>query len=517
MKNILMPLIVALFAFWNLPSRAEPMFGRYYGVLRHESRPNDQLARLDFVTEQEANGVIKLRATLVLYFGDFSSDEYASYDYHNVQYNLLTGTLVFDSNERELHFIVNNFRPGTIEAELKTGSGVVGKLMLKQSGSVNVERPLIQPIWGEFRGICDGIGQRLQMQSSPARPIATNRSDPFVPFIILTQRGDNGGAGCPVGTSTCVTNMYYDADYDFFKGHMDFHGKYGTLSCDVDHEGLTCGSCRFNRSSRENVGKGEKLWATSTPEWVLSSRPEAPGGSIQGVYSGFVHVEARDVYLPMSLAVTTYQGTPEGSTDQGLMVSVVSRLSFGGHTVTDESINTKFDPRQMNIMNAQPIFDRADHSTDMILKINKIGEGVVEGIWFSRRFGRVGQLYLSTNSAVELLKPEKLNLPLDGSFSDGALTVLTNVAMSDRAINSQDPFSPLTIEGNAWLVGVTTKKPFFDSAYDPFTGKFALSITDEGVIIGKRTETGIRIKSPNGGIMRPMQPHLPIELMEVSP
>lgn len=88
-KYFLMPLIVAFLAFWNLPSHAQPMFGRCYGVLRHEGRPNDQLARLDFVTEQDANGVLKLRATMVLYFGDFSSDEYASYDYHNVQYNLL--------------------------------------------------------------------------------------------------------------------------------------------------------------------------------------------------------------------------------------------------------------------------------------------------------------------------------------------------------------------------------------------------------------------------------------------
>ena len=511
-------LFLLLMTLWSLNLQAAPTFGRYFGVLRHEHLPQDQLARLDFITEQESGGILKLRATLILYFGDYSSDEYASYDYDNITYNLLTGTLVFDSAEREVHFVVNNFGGGRLDADLRTGHGIVGRLQLSQATQVNVERPLVQKIWGEYRGICGGVGQRFQVQSSPFHPIATNRTDPFAPFIIMAQVGDNGGAGCPIGASTCVTNVYHDADYDIFTGHIDFHGSYGSLPCDVDESGITCGQCRYNRSSNEAVRPGVMSLPVTQPKWVVKLDENAPNVGLQGVYRGYVHLERRDIYQMMSIAVTTYrQGGGETGGNENLMVSIVSSVRYGGHTDTDEAINTKFDPRPLNIMNSQPVFDRSDHTTDMIVKITKIGGGSIEGSWYSRRFGFVGNFLLSSSGAVELAQPEKLDSKLTGNFSDGKLNVNMIVGMSDRATSSKDPFSPLTIQGNLWYKDLTPRKPFTDSAFDPFTGKFSLETDGPGgAYIGSRTKHGIKLKIPNQGILRPMQSHSYIELMEVS-
>jgi hypothetical protein len=215
--------------------------------------------------------------------------------------------------------------------------------------------------------------------------------------------------------------------------------------------------------------------------------------------------------------VTTYrQGAGEGSDQDELMVSLLSSVRFGGHTDTDQSINTKFDPRPFNIMSAQPVFVRADHSTDMILKLTKMSGGVAEGLWYSRRFGFVGTFLLTSWGIVELVDPSKLDSKLSGRFSDGLLNVDMMVGMTDRAVSSADPFSPLMIQGNLWYSDITARKSFVDTAFDPFTGKFSVETDGPGgAYIGYRTARGIVLKVANQGVLRPMQSHNLIELLEV--
>jgi hypothetical protein len=484
---------------------------RYLGVLKHTAHEQDQLARLDIIQESDGPRGVRIRATLVLYFGDYTSDEYASYHYQNVRIDQASNTLIFDGPEREVHFVLTQGEGQKLEGDVKSGSGTVGRLIVENQRQVTVERPLVQKIWGEYRGVCDGVGRRLQIQSTPLRPIATNRSDPFAPFIIMAQIGDNGGAGCPLGASTCVTKTFIDADYDIFSGHIDLHGPLGAMDCTVDALGLTCGSCRYNRSSSETVNPGVKVLPTSQTEWSVSLNERAPSSGLDGVYKGYVHLKRRDIYHAMSIAVTTYR---EG--DQ-LMASLVSSVRYGGHTQTDESITTKYDTRPINGSNSDMVFDRADQVTDMIIKVKKMGGGVIEGTWYSRKYGFVGNFSLASEGAVSLKNMEKLAPKLSGSYSNGALNIDMSVVMADREISSKDPFSPLIVEGNLWLTDITTRKPFTETAYDPFTGKFSLETDGPGgAYIGYRTKQGIKLKMPNQGIHRPMQSHSYIELQNVS-
>jgi hypothetical protein len=516
--------MVFMFVMWSSCTAAtngafaSAEFGRFVGFLHHEHRAQDQAARLDFIKESEDERTIKLRATLVLYFGNFDSDEYASYEYRNVSYDKASGTLVFDGAERELHFIVEAFRGEALEAKLRTALGVVGQLQLQQQNTVKVERPLVQRLWGEYRGVCEGVGRRLQIQSSPSHPIATNRTDPFAPFIIMAQIGDNGGAGCPTGASTCVTKVFHDSDYDIFTGHIDFHGAYGSMPCSVDEGGITCGTCRYNRSSGESVRGDVMEFKVSSPQWTIKVDDRAPEEGVDGVYKGFVHLERMDVYRPMSISVTTYPSTSGTDAERAAgLVSVISSIRYGGHTDTDESINTKFDPRPLTQGDGELVFDRSDNTTDMILTITRIGGGVAEGRWFSRRFGFVGRFALASSGSILLSDPSKLDTKLAGGFSDGKLNIDMIVAMSDRATSSKDPFSPLTIQGNVWYTDLSPRKPFSETSFDPFTGKFALDTDGPGgAYIGMRTKKGIKLKVPNQGILRPMQSHSFIELMEVS-
>ncbi len=504
-------LLSILLFFCSVSAHAQTLSDRYLGVLKHSSLAQDQLARLDIIREADGSNSGRIRATLVLYFGDFTSDEYASYHYQNVRFDAGSKTLIFDGPEREVHFVLSVGDAERLEGDVKTGNGNVGRLILGTDRNVTVERPLVQKIWGEYRGVCDGVGRRLQVQSTPLRPIATNRSDPFAPFIIMAQIGDNGGAGCPLGAGTCVTKTFIDADYDIFSGHVDFHGPLGAVDCNVDDMGITCGGCRYNRSSSETVKPGVKTLPSSPTNWSLNLNENAPAAGLDGVYQGFVHLKRRDIYHAMSLAVTTYQ---EGGK---LMASMVSSVRYGGHTQTDESITTKFDTRALNGNLTEMVFDRADQVADMIIKIKKIGGGVIEGTWYSRKYGFVGNFLLTSAGQVTLSEPAKLAPKLSGKYTNGKLNVNMSVVMADREISSKDPFSPLIIEGNLWLTEITTRKPFTETAYDPFTGKFSLETEGPGgAYIGYRTKNGLKLKMPNQGIHRPMQSHGHIELLDVS-
>ena len=514
-----MKLFMILLSMFSFCTRtlAAPTFSRYIGVLHHANIAQDQLARLDFITEQETSGVLKLRANLVLYFGGFDSDEYASYDYDNVSYNLLTGTLIFDTPERELNFAVSEFKPGALIAELQTGTGPVGQLVMTQNQDVTPERPLVQPLWGEYRGVCEHVGERIQIQTTPPSSMTTKRTDRFVPFGIHAQRGENGSSRCLEPAGTCVTAVYNDADYDFFSGHVDMHGSMGSLACQIDQSGLICGQCQFRRNSNEAVIATNFRMKNTPANLQIASTSASPSANLAGTYSGFAHFENRDLYLPFSLAITTYRQSPDGSAGDTLMVSIVANVKFGGHSTTDETISTKFDPRPLNIINAQPVLDRADHSTDMILKIISIENGVIEGEWHSRRFAKVGKFLVSNMGNIKLGPNAKFAPDMTGDYDNGDWHVNFQVVFADRAANSKDPFSPLTLRGWTRIADITPRMPITESAYDPFTGKFWIAMNERSYMMGHRTEHSILMKRPAVGVLRPMQPHSFIELPEVTP
>lgn len=522
MRHLFLALFGALFVV-TTTVQANPVagaFGRYVGVLKHAGIAQDQLARLDFVTENEVGGVLKLRATLVLFFGGFDSHEYASFDYDNVSFHLLQQTLVFDSAERELNFVVQNFAAGQLTATLQTGGGDVGTLVLSQAGSVTPERPLVQPLWGEYRGICEGVGQRLQIQSLLSRPGTTSRTDPFAPYEIVAQLGDNGGSGCDSSAGTCISAIYQDADYDFFKGHVDFHGRQGPLTCDVDATGLTCGSCRYERTSNDFVALGgEQILPQSQPQWQLPENfgeTSATVDSLQGQYSGFLHLEQRNLYQPMSVAVTTYRA-PGTEGDSALIVSLSSTLQFGGHTATDQAITTKFDPKPWSILRGLPVFDRVDHGTDTILKMTKFGPQGIEGEWFSRRYGRVGTFVLTKTSKITLLQPQLLAPAVNGVFDGDFSKLMLQIALSDSSMTSEDPFSPLTLHGWYSFNALGNRIQVTDGGYDPFTGKFSLGLGSAGYIVGLRRSGEVTMKRVSQVFLSPMQPHKMLRLREESP
>jgi hypothetical protein len=514
MKLVVIFLFIAICGF-SESINAAPAFGRYTGILRHANVAQDQLVRLDFITEQESNGLLKLRANMVLFFGGFDSAEYASYDFDKVTYNLLNGTLVFDTAERELHFIVHNFKDGHLQATVRTGVGNIGELILDQGDQAKPERPLLHPLWGEYRGICHGVGERLQIQTTPPTQITTSRSDRFAIFGIRAQKGENSRK-CFSDVGTCINAVFNDGEYDFFNGHLDLHGDFGTLSCSVDQGGLTCKDCRFQRHSNERVENKLFVNPTSQPMWSIPDASTSSG--LAGYYKGYVHLEQRDLLQPISIQISTYRQTPDGSGSETLMVSLVSNLYFGGHSDTDATISTKFDPRPLNLMNAQPIFDRADHNTDMIIKILNFKGSVIEGEWHSRRFGRVGRFAVSSGqNIVQLQDDAKLAPVIASRFDNGNWNLFLQVVFSDNSATSKDPFSPLALHGWAQLKGLTPRISVQTSTYDPFTGKFLLDLGDQSFMIGKRTSTGALITRPSNRILKPMLRHELLFLKDEQP
>ena len=506
---------LVLWLCFNSNLFAASPFGRYVGVLHHKNIPQDQLARLDFITDQEPNGSVNIRAVLVLYFGDFSSTEYTSYDYDHVSYNLLTGTLVFDGSERGLSFVVQKFGEGTLEATLKTVSGEVGTLSLKLGQEATPSRPLMQQISGEYRSICNGHGERLQVRALPFHPLTTNRSDPFTPFTIVAELGENGDSACP-NSGTCVQNTFSDTDYHFYQGRIDFHSKRGGLTCAVDDTGLNCGACRYQKHVPALAGMNVKTYPTAIPNWQLGN-PGNAQDSIAGTFTGFVHQEFRDVYQPMVLTIVSYRQPNASGNGDALILSVSSNIGFGSSAQPDESTSVKFDPRPLNILSPTPMFDRLDHNSDTILKLTRLESNVVEGVWFSRRFGRVGTFYLTLSGLVNPTDSNKLMEPLSGIYIGDQWRVDMDVGLSENAPTSADPFYPLTIHGRFGMPELTTMDAISGGTYDPFTGTFEITSNTMGTIIGTHDRTGIQIHRLKPLIFRPMSPYSPVTLRKVQP
>jgi hypothetical protein len=353
------------------------------------------------------------------------------------------------------------------------------------------------------------------VRALPFHPITTHRSDPFAPFAIVGELGENGNSACP-DAATCVEKTISDSDYNFFQGRIDFHSTRGGVTCAVDDMGLSCGSCRYQRHLPAIAELTAKTYSTATPTWQLGD-PGPAQDSIQGTFTGFVHQEFRDVYQPMIATLVSYRQPNAGGNGDALMLSLSSNIGFGSSAQPDESISVKFDPRPLNILSPTPVFDRQDHNSDTMLKFTRLDSNAVEGVWFSRRFGRVGTFYLTRSGLVQPKDPSKLLEPLSGVYGGDQWRIEMDVGLSDNAPTSADPFYPLTIHGRFGMPYVTSMATIMEGAYDPFTSAFAITGNSLGTILGTHDRSGIKMHRSRQLIFRAMLPFSPTVLRKIKP
>lgn len=495
-------------------AQAQTQFGRYLGVLKHAQIEQDQLAKLDFIVDRQSGTKFKMIAVLSLYFGDFNSREYVSYHFDSVNFNVLTGALVFDQPDQGVTLIAEHFGSGNFTARLRsTSAGDIGVLQLTQSSSVIPERDLVQPLWGEYRGTCDDVRTVLQVQTQRSSGDTSRMGNPFGTYDVSAQLAEVDPSACLDGSTLCVVRTFDSGVYNFFKGSFDLVGKYKTMRCKVSGMGLSCDKCTLRRTSNEASTSGEKAYPTSVGGY---SGVPMPGGnepsvkpaastSLSGTYSGYLFHERLGVYQAVSLNIASYQATG-ASGNPSLFVSAVSSMYFGGFD-SPEYVNHRFNEREFPLLSPQIVLERIEGDVDAVVQLTQLGNGTARGIWYSVLFGRVGTFELKNGVQPPPPSGAKLMAPLSGKYQNGDWKLDLNIVRESTPVNTVNPFYPLTLQGTFRLENITANIRIASGAYDFYTGKIGFKLEDDIMFSGFRDGDHLMLKRPTAGILRPLIPH----------
>ncbi len=521
--------IVVLLEVIAYQVNAAPVFGRYVGTLRHESMKRDQLAKIDFVVSREEGNTILLKAILTLHFGDFKSGDYVAYHFDNVRFNLLTQTFIFDQSDQPITLVGKQTAPNEFTGELRSDySGETGQLYLRSDKPANPTLPLIETLWGEYRGKCnskvegpstDTIVQLYTYRSSEG---AGQVGDPFRAYKINGFIGEYSADVCLSGGRECIRGNIKSGSYNFFENRLFLFNNYQNLSCTTESKGLNCDGCEpLLRVSEET--KGPRAFIPPSPPSMFGNTEPSDStaltsdvSSLQGKYRGYLHHEFLDRYQTGSLSILTYQAPGETGAPATLRMSALGTLYFGDEK-SSEAISYRFKERAYPnpLVSTQFVFSQEESGVDAVLQVTSLGKGVVKGIWFSRLFGRVGSFEFRKEDAVKLPTGSKLMEPISAFYESTDWEMDLLVGLGSSAPNTDNAFAPLTFQGWTLLPNITPKILITGGSYDFYTGR--IGIEADGIsFLGERpSRRKLLLKKMNYGILTPLPPHslMPFRIM----
>lgn len=476
------------------PVFGETGLGRYLGVLEHSNLKKSQLAKLDFIASRENGNQLELVAVLTLHFGDFKSQEYVAFHFDKVRYNVLTKNLVFDQVDQDATIVVDSFDGQTIVGRFRSSlGGEVGTLKLQKEGKeVKPTLPLIESVWGEYQGRCEGKDTTLQLYTARSTEDLSKSANPFATYKIRGVRAVKETQCSLSGEGSCVNGIFDAGEYNFYKDQLILFGRPMPLSCIPEQGGLNCDGCKLTRVSGETNGPRafspvvhqENNLGQVTAEPALIG----PQESVQGEYLGYVYHEYLDRYQPVSVNLVTFQDPSEAGSN--LKMSAVATLYFG-KPGGNESISYRFTIRNYpNPVGAmQFVFSRPEADVDAVLQVTRLGKGEMKGTWFSQLFGRVGNFALKKGEYPALPSNSKMMEPIGGLFESSTWDLDLFVRPDDTGktpANTENPFFPRNFDGGFMMKsGSTPRIRITGGSYDFYTGRIALEV-DKRLAIGQR-------------------------------
>lgn len=146
---------VFLFNFAAGPAQAQDdsVRGLYKAVLRHEGSAFYQYANITLRTIN-VGGQLKISANVKVYFGDWDSNEFMTYEYPEVPLNVLTRQVSIRDDANDVSMI-GFLRDGQITGEwFSSIVGRVGEFQAQKTGSPEAPRDgvLVRTLSGYYRG-----------------------------------------------------------------------------------------------------------------------------------------------------------------------------------------------------------------------------------------------------------------------------------------------------------------------------------------------------------------------------
>ncbi len=481
---------------------APPKFGRFSGVLRHSSIKRDQLAKLDFVASREEGNTLYLKAILTLHFGDFKSGEYVGIHFDEVRFDLTTQTFVFEQADQPVTLVAKKFTDTEFVGEFRSNySGATGEIILGRGVPVALKYPLIDPVWGEYRGVCkskfDGKPVQTLLQLYTYRTVGGSKRDgnPFRAYSVTGTIGEKSQKSCGrLPNNECVWGNISQASFNFFKNKLTIFTSHGNLSCSQSVTGISCNECpNLARISNEVAAPRTTVPVEHPSSFASTSGPTTTAvtgslGALEGEYVGYVHHELTDTYQAGSINLLTYRASATPGEAASLRLSATATLYFGDEN-SSESLSYHFAERSYPnpLLAPQFVFSQADADVDAILQVTKLGNGIVSGVWFSRLFGRVGSFVFQKNGGVTIPATAKIMPPLSGDYISSLWELYLSVGLGSSEPGTQNPFSPLDFGG--WVVptdGVLRKADTVAGSYDFYRGRLFLQFENGKHFVGER-------------------------------
>jgi len=489
---------IALLGALTFPQILPAVSGQYVGVLEHETLQKEQLAKLDLISSKDANNNLKIQGILTLHFGDFRSSEYVTYHYDKVVFDAINSTLTFDQENQEITITTVKFNSTTFVGNVRSNTnGFVGKLTLNKSLTAAPTLPLIEPLWGEYKGNCHGIDQYLQVQTFRSKDDTHRAGNPFASYQISAQIADPdevicGNSGSEFDpTPRCVKGIYNSGSYDFFRDELLLSGSTGrTLSCSVQQNGITCDQCKMTRISKETAAPRALSWPKNVDAFPLARIPAGNIGPISGEYYGYVFHEYLNQYQAAKVSIVSFQdpSAPSGS----LRISAVANLFFGDFK-SSEVLTYRFDERNFPILSQEFVLSQPEADVDALLKVVSFAKDTIKGVWYSQLFGRVGEFILVKDQAPSLDPSASLMPALKGQYMSPLLELNIATKLGQTPVNTDNPFYPLMFGGYFYYhAGITPRIPVLEGTYDFYTGRIGFIVDD-----GERFAMGMRKTGTN--------------------
>lgn len=480
---------------------------RYTGVLRHHSIQRDQYVTLDLVANPQSEEPSSGLGLLKFYFGDLKSREYVSFHFDTA--HLHGDWLVFDQINQEVSVSFPKFSEEELRGTLRTSFTTEHpELILRKDGKVALKYPLIDALWGEYEGVCEGKKEKLQLYTYRSIQETTKTGHPFSDYEIVGEIGVENPNQC-TETDYCVRNLFFSGAYNFYTQNLDLFGRYENQRCLINESGMTCGSCQYKKTSSEDASVHPQLSATS-PDFPKHSQVRIiDPQKLEGSYLGYVYHELLNEYQAADLDFFIVPPKTEGGP---IGLSTLFRLYFGDFK-SQEALTYRYDPVFLSgdsnhFVLAKPTLTEVNEM-DAVLEITNANEDFIEGVWYSLLFGRVGTFYLQKSKPPQL-SAEKITVgSLTGTYTFENLLINVGVAAEKIPANLENPFSPLNFVGRMiHTESFWPAKDFRGGSYDFYTGRIALFLDqkDRYLVGNRETANSIELRLSPFNLLSPLLP-----------
>jgi len=228
----------------NPPRRGDSVQGLYRAVLNHDGASKFyQVANITLRTVQSGAGQLKVSGNVKVFFGDWNSNEFLTYEFDDVPYNFITGQMSF-RNEKNDVSLVGIFKPGagTLEGDwFSTIIGKVGKFVAQRekTPAPPTDGILVKTLTGHYRGAIKNTNPQSNLpERATITFVTTQDTSGTAPVIKIT-----GNTRLYLGdfeTLEYVETKLTDVQFNFYNRYLTAKtAEYGlTFKGVMSHDGV---------------------------------------------------------------------------------------------------------------------------------------------------------------------------------------------------------------------------------------------------------------------------------------